>query len=78
MPSLESGEKVPVDLGESGHVTGGGDLTKREWISVSEYSSLPAYDLVGDIESGDIITEDDIGSFPVQVSKLSWLHNTCR
>ena len=40
--SLESGEKVPLDLGDRGQLTGGGDLTKWLWISDNEYSLDPA------------------------------------
>ena len=54
--SLESGENVPLDLGDMGQLTGGGDRTRCVCISDSEYSLL--YERVGDIESGDITTED--------------------
>lgn len=57
--SLESGENVPLDLGDRGQVIGGGDLTKCECISDNEYSFEPAYERVGEIDSGDIITEED-------------------
>ena len=45
-------------LGDNGQVTGGGDLTKCECISDKEYSLDPAQERVGEMDSGDIITED--------------------
>ena len=47
---------MPLDLGDTGQHIGGGDLTKRAWISVKEYS-FP--ELVGLMDSsGDITAED--------------------
>ena len=45
-------------LGDKGQLIGGGDLTKCECISDKEYSFEPAYERVGEMDSGDINTED--------------------
>ena len=60
---------MPLDLGDTGQHIGGGDLTKRAWISVKEYS-FP--ELVGlKDSSGDITAEDlnDRKAFLVRIRK---------
>ena len=59
---LESGENVPLDLGDTGQHIGGGDLTKRAWISVKEYS-FP--ELVGLMDSSGDITAEDLNETKV-------------
>ena len=60
---------MPLDLGDTGQHIGGGDLTKRAWISVKEYS-FP--ELVGLMDSSGDITAEDLNerkSFFSQIQK---------